>query len=197
MREYSIDRIPALKKMAADLGTDVSIIAEYVLRNPKFATWSACVKDKHHYGKGGLQQHTWEVCKLSMDTANFYQKSLAINKSLKPRVLFLAALFHDYGKIWDYAPIDEAYSLWRGTDHKRDIHHISRSGIEWTKAVEKFMVCKDIEDAVLHCILSHHGLREWGSPVMPHSREAWMLHHCDSLSARMNDCERFDWVHSV
>jgi 23S rRNA maturation-related 3'-5' exoribonuclease YhaM len=38
-------------------------------------------------------------------------------------------------------------------------------------------------DSVSHCILSHHGRKEWGSPVEPKTPEAWILHAADMLSA--------------
>jgi 3'-5' exoribonuclease len=44
-------------------------------------------------------------------------------------------------------------------------------------------------DNVLHAILAHHGSREWGSPVVPLTKLAWMLHLCDGISARMDDAE--------
>ena len=40
-----------------------------------------------------------------------------------------------------------------------------------------------------------HGQREWGSPVMPKSRVAWLLHLSDGISARMADCETTDHVY--
>jgi len=46
--------------------------------------------------------------------------------------------------MWDYAEADDG--TWFGTDHKRNVHHISRSAIEWSKAVEKTNTCRDIED---------------------------------------------------
>lgn len=172
----------------------VSEVANCVLKMPEFSTWTACVKNKHHYGKGGLLRHTSEVVQLASMQAHFF--ALRGHKVCQ-KTLFLSCLFHDVGKIWDYAPANEDMSEWKGTDHKRNIHHISRSGIVWTKAVAETGECKDIEDAVLHAILSHHGLREWGSPVFPKSKEAWLLHLCDSLSARMDDCDKIDLVHSV
>jgi 3'-5' exoribonuclease len=50
----------------------------------------------------------------------------------------------------------------------------------------------EIAERVTHNILSHHGQREWGSAVAPYSREAWILHLCDGLSARIDDCDRLD-----
>jgi 3'-5' exoribonuclease len=110
-------------------------------------------------------------------------------KDVDRQKLFLAALFHDVGKMWDYEPID-AYSFeWRANYHKKAIHHISRSALVWNEAKIKHNF-KDDEDEVLHAILSHHGSKEWGSSVQPTTRLAWILHLCDSLSARMDDCDK-------
>lgn len=43
---------------------------------------------------------------------------------------------------------------------------------------------RSFEEHVTHCILSHHGRFEWGSPVEPRTHEAWLLHAADMLSSR-------------
>jgi 23S rRNA maturation-related 3'-5' exoribonuclease YhaM len=60
----------------------------------------------------------------------------------------------------------------------------------WSKAVDNMGTSryKDMHDNVLHAIIAHHAWREWGSPCTPDTRLAWLLHLCDSLSARLNDC---------
>jgi len=196
--------IKELREMASKFDDDVVVvIAREVLNMPEFATWSACQNHPgHHFGGGGLAQHTFEVAELCQ--MNGYKSNAFGNTVINHKVLFLSALFHDIGKVWDYV-YDKSYAHdeegnykgmigWRGTPHKRKIHHITRSSIFWSKSVEKTGLCKDIEDDVLHCILSHHGRREWGSPVAPLSREAWLLHLCDCISARMNDCDRIDLI---
>jgi 3'-5' exoribonuclease len=35
-------------------------------------------------------------------------------------------------------------------------------------------------------MLTHHGMREWGSPEVPKTIHAFALFHADLLSARMN-----------
>lgn len=162
-------------------------IAETVLGHMFFANWSGSSKpNQHHYGRYGLVIHTHEV----------YTFANQINKTAKYPVntqyLFLACLFHDFGKIWDYEPIEGTdFKEWQGTEHKRKIHHISRSAIEWSKAKDKFSFV-DPNDEVLHAILAHHGMREWGSPVAPATKLAWILHLCDGLSARLDDCTTYD-----
>ena len=110
--------------------------------------------------------------------------------------LFLAALYHDAGKLYDYVPMDDTLEEWESTDHKRIIHHISRSAVMWTEACERSKISV-YHEAVLHAILSHHGLRQFGSPVAPKSRVAWLVHYCDSISARMDDADTSDVVDTI
>ncbi len=162
-------------------------IAKDLLNQPKFETWSGSSKNhQHHYGKGGLLQHTLEVVELCIRINEYYGNP--VNTSH----LILAALYHDAGKIYDYTPVNEEMTEWTKTTHKRRIHHISRSAIMWSKASENSGLSEEVIDDILHSILSHHGLREWGSPVYPSSKMAWILHLCDGMSARVNDCEKFD-----
>ena len=119
-----------------------------------------------------------------------------LGNKLNNTELFLSALFHDCGKMWDYDPHSfengvPDYNNWISTPHKRSIHHISRSAIEWNLAA-KYKISEALIDAVTHNILAHHGQRAWGSPVAPKSGAAWMLHLCDGISSRMNDCDSWD-----
>ena len=46
--------------------------------------------------------------------------------------------------------------------------------------------------ALLHIILSHHGSLEHGSPVVPATREAALVHGIDSLGARLGSFDRVE-----
>lgn len=219
-----LDKTLDLNRILKNVLKGYDPLIDHVLHNPKFSLWSGCShKDRHHYGVGGLQYHTWEVVHFCHVNAALTNEASVGKKSIDIATLLLAALYHDVGKMWDYVPVKPSrlsedspvrevdfeglqdytrngaadFIQWKGASHKRTIHHISRSGIEWTKAVERTGLGKDIEDQVLHCILSHHGQREWGSPVAPKSREAWLLFLCDGISARMNDADSFDMVGQV
>lgn len=172
-----IDAIISLRPESAPLK-----LVHAITNEPIFRECSGSAKEEHHhYGNGGLQYHTWEVVSLCLDNARRFS-------ALDIDTLYLAALYHDIGKTYDYGIKDGA---WIGTVHKRQIHHISRSALIWSD-ISKECGYHDKNDAVLHCILSHHGQREWGSPVAPATKEAWMLHLCDAMSARMDDCEKMD-----
>src|SRR5206468_6166606 len=46
--------------------------------------------------------------------------------------------------------------------------------------------------AVLHIILSHHGSLEHGSPVVPCTREATLVHMADNLGGRLGSFDRLE-----
>jgi 3'-5' exoribonuclease len=45
---------------------------------------------------------------------------------------------------------------------------------------------------VLHIILSHHGSLEHGSPVLPCTREATLVHMIDNLGGRLGSFDRLE-----
>lgn len=186
--EY-VTKLKALAKQKLDYHSE--ILAKRLLFDERFSTWSGSAKpEHHHYGNGQLAKHTWEVVHLC-----FVNKEALNLDSINDNELFLAALFHDAGKMWDYVRTDNPKLPWTGTEHKRLIHHISRSGVYWSNTFEQLPnVNRDLHDPVLHAILAHHGSREWGSPVAPKTQVAWLLHLCDNISARMDDWNKMDIV---
>ena len=188
------DALKDLKNYAYNLGTDVEIVANYLLQDPRLPYWSgSSLKIQHHYGKGGLVIHTHETVGLCFNNATYFPQ-YDIDKT----ELFLAALFHDAGKLYDYAPVEMYkvdYSVWESTSHKRYIHHISRSALMWSEASKlSNEIWEKYHDKVLHAILAHHMSRDFGSPVAPKSRVAWLVTLCDNMSARMCDAESWDII---
>ena len=185
------------KARLMELGKNLGVehLANYVVNYKGFDLWAgACNKDKHHCRKGGLIEHTREVVDLCIQTNRYF---IGTPKYMDEQKLYLAALFHDVGKLWDYRPVEGTdYAEWEAAPHKRNIHHISRSALVWWEACDDYRVSQqkfvneEYMDEVLHAILSHHGLREWGSPVSPNTGIAWLLHLCDGISARMDDFNR-------
>lgn len=171
---------------AQELG--VEDIAKEVLFDERFFNCSgASEKGSHHYGKHGLVTHVHEVMvngfALVLCNQGFYNFSF-----LDKQEFLLSVVFHDYGKIFDYEALNKEMSEWGPTRHKRVIHHISRSALFFSEMAKKHNLDVDLTDKVLHNILSHHGCREWGSPVSPATRIAWLLHLSDMVSARLYDC---------
>lgn len=197
MNEPLSQPLVALKELRAwanMLGEDVEKVSAYLLDNPNLPLWSgSSLSSQHHYGKGGLIIHIWEVVRIINETLQVALPQY-LNK-IDEKEWFMAALFHDAGKLYDYKPTDDTYEKWDSTDHKRYIHHISRSAIMWTEAAMRSnFIRTNYHDKVLHAILAHHGFREAGSPISPKSRVAWLVHLCDGISARMYDAGTWDII---
>lgn len=181
-----------LRDLSNEIDPKMIGLTREVIDNPDFGIWPGSIDGKHHCNPTGLRQHTREVVELCFNTAE------TLGTYVDKRELFLAGLYHDIGKIHDYEMCEttneEPMTKWKGSHHKRIIHHISRSALIWSHAVSKRKSFMKYHDPVLHAILSHHGQREWGSPVAPFSKVAWLVHLCDGLSARVNDCEKVDYL---
>lgn len=183
--------------IADELGIDHAWINP-VLNNEEFNLWPSSAKPvHHHYGCYGLIKHTWEVVSLCMQVSDFYPRVVC------KRLAYLAGLYHDFGKIYDYDynmeinDKGEAYRVWHATDHKMKIHHIPSSFAYWERQYNLLCnaplnnkITKSDSQEIGHAILAHHGHKEWGSPVEPRTKLAFLLHYCDAISARMDDTDR-------
>jgi 3'-5' exoribonuclease len=105
-------------------------------------------------------------------------------------VAVTGALLHDIGKL-------EAY-----TDDPNNIDLTDAGRLQGEIALGYYRIRRLIEDidgfpaelaqAVGHIILSHHGSLEHGSPVVPCTREATLVHMIDNLGGRLGSFDRLE-----
>ena len=139
-----------------------------------FAKHSAA-KTVHHSFVGGLLEHTVSVTRLAAFLADNYP---AINRDL----LISASLLHDIGKTKElsFFPMNEY------TDDGQLLGHIM-IGVEMIhdkiRKIEGFP--EILETELKHCILSHHGEYEFGSPKKPAIIEALALNYADNTDAKL------------
>ena len=183
------DSYQFIKDFAKSFRPEVRKVVNILIEDPKFQVCSgSSMPNQHHYGDRGLIKHTAEVINLTSLVCDQYPCY-----DIDRLELFFAALFHDSGKMFDYRY--DYPEGWHSADHKRMIHHISRSGIIWNDAIKTNQELYDkYFEKVLHAILSHHMAREAGSPVAPKSRVAWIVTLCDNMSARMYDADTLDII---
>lgn len=169
---------------------------ETILHYEKFFTWPASLGFHHAY-EGGLLAHTVEVC----DTASGMLDAVACegvgDYSLRKDILIASALWHDVMKVEEYILTEmgkgiiikrsEDYhvkEIWIRSSYQTTIGHIVGSAAQFQTTAVNFGVNRETIDAVTHCVLAHHGRKEWGSPVEPQTLEALLLHQADMLSAK-------------
>lgn len=149
-----------------------SILDDAVLM--KRFTEAAAGKKWHHAYRGGLVQHCYEMAKLALTVGELFP-------NLDKDVLLTGILVHDIGKLdemtqdlfVDYTTVGKLLGhLTIGAD-------LVQRRID---AIPDFPESLRIQ--VLHCVLSHHGTLENGSPVLPKTLEALVLYHLDNLDAQ-------------
>jgi 3'-5' exoribonuclease len=105
-------------------------------------------------------------------------------------VAVTGALLHDIGKIEAYATSGGAIDL---SDAGRLEGEIPLGYYMVRRAIEDLPgFAADTAQAVLHIILSHHGQLEHGSPVVPCTREATLVHMIDNLGGRLGSFDRIE-----
>jgi 3'-5' exoribonuclease len=108
-------------------------------------------------------------------------------------VAVTGALLHDIGKL-------DAYTEEGGRDRIIDLTDLGR--LQGEIPLGYYRIRRTIEDiegfpqelawAVLHIILAHHGSLEHGSPVVPCTREATLVHMIDNLGGRLGSFDRIE-----
>ena len=101
-----------------------------------------------------------------------------------------SALEHDIGKLDAYTSDPCAIDL---TDLGRLQGEIALGYYHVRRLIEDLPgFPPELAAAVLHIILSHHGQLEHGSPVVPATREATLVHMIDNLGGRLGSFDRLE-----
>ncbi len=152
------------------------------------ATWpryrcAPAAKRMHQAYRHGLLEHSLSVAQaVSAISATF--------AGIDRDVAVTGALLHDIGKLDAYAFADSGIEMTNAGKLQGEI------------ALGYYRVRRLIDDiegfhprtaeALLHIILSHHGSLEHGSPVVPCTREATLVHFCDNLGGRLGSFDRLE-----
>jgi 3'-5' exoribonuclease len=100
------------------------------------------------------------------------------------------ALLHDIGKVDAYQLDGGAVSM---ADEGRLQGEIPLGYYRIRRLIETIDGFPEaLAQAVLHIILSHHGALEHGSPVVPCTREATLVHMVDNLGGRLGSFDRLE-----
>jgi len=138
-------------------------------------------KGIHHAYIGGLLEHSLSVAQIADLLSGHYE---GLNRSL----LIAGALLHDIGKLKELA-VDGGIVDY--TAKGRLLGHLVIGSEMVASAAARI---KDFPESTLeqlqHLILSHHGRKEFGSPTVPMTVEAFVLSFLDDMDAKMNLMEQ-------
>lgn len=132
-------------------------------------------KGLHHCHLGGLLEHTVAVIEILETVAR-------IHPELDRDLLMAGALLHDLGKVEEL----ECAAAIEYTDRGRLVGHTVLTDRMVNRAVERIEgFPEELSNRLTHLLLSHHGQREYGAPVLPMTAEACALHYADNLDAHV------------
>jgi 3'-5' exoribonuclease len=137
----------------------------------------------HQAYRHGLLEH-------SLSVAQAVGAIAATFPGIDRDVAVTGALLHDVGKLEAYTEDPQAIDL---TDAGRLQGEIPLGYYRVRRLIEELDgFPPQLAQAVLHIILSHHGTLEHGSPVVPCTREATLVHMIDNLGGRLGSFDRLE-----
>ena len=146
---------------------------------PELRDWPAA-QSIHHAYRGGLLEHKLKMAEVARHLARSYNAS--------EDLVFAGVLLHDIGKLQElhYEP--------GGASYTRDgnlVGHIGLGLVMVREAINGIAGFPDELRALIeHLIVSHHGTREYGSPVEPRTVEAFIVAMADELDTRIHQVRR-------
>ncbi|MGI8801452.1 MAG: 3'-5' exoribonuclease YhaM family protein [Solirubrobacteraceae bacterium] len=163
------------------------LLLERLLGEPS-EVWAAfrvapAAKRYHQAYPHGLLEHCLTVAQaVSAISATF--------PGIDRDVAVTGALLHDIGKLEAYETHGPAIAM---SDDGRLQGEIPLGYYRVRRTIEELDgFPPDLGQALLHIILSHHGSLEHGSPVVPCTREATLVHMIDNLGGRLGSFDRIE-----
>jgi 3'-5' exoribonuclease len=132
-------------------------------------------KSMHHNYLGGLLEHTISVAQISDFLCSHYEN---VNRD----IVIAAALLHDISKLYELSEFPNIDY----TDDGELLGHIVMGSEFIGKEADKIEgFPHKLRSLLQHCILAHHGEFEYGSPKLPKTMEAFILHVADDTDAKV------------
>src|SRR4030095_4324964 len=185
------DFLPASKRNVEEMAATLLGFIRNDIKNPWIKTFllsifedpkilervkrAPAAKTNHHAWLGGLLEHIVHLCELAKDVVKHYPAA-------DPDLVYTGLMLHDIGKIYELA-----YEKFFGyTDEGQLVGHLIQ-GVEMVydkiKAISSFP--EKLKTHIVHIILSHHGKLEFGSPKLPMTLEAIMVHYLDDMDSKL------------
>ena len=132
-------------------------------------------KTIHHPYLSGLLEHTLSLLKLILKVVEHY-------RGIDIDLLLMGGFLHDIGKVYEFS-FDRAVDY---TDAGQLLGHLV---MEVEMVNDKIAAIADFPEnlalRIKHMLVSHHGAYEFGSPKLPQTLEAVILHALDDLDGKI------------
>jgi 3'-5' exoribonuclease len=135
-------------------------------------------KTIHHAYQSGLLEHVLSCATLGDSLSDHYQ----VNKSY----VVAGCILHDICKIYELSDGD----IVEYTEEGKLIGHL----VKVLEVVDRFSYKiknfpYNVKLHLKHILLSHHGEYEYGSPKIPQTKEAYLVHLIDLMDSKMNSMD--------
>jgi len=141
----------------------------------RLLTQAPGAKTIHHPYLSGLLEHTLSLLKLILKVADNY-------RGIDVDLLLIGGFLHDIGKVYEFS-FERAVEY---TDQGQLLGHLV---MEVEMVSQKIATIPDFPEElamlVKHLLVSHHGAYEFGSPKLPQTLEAIILHSLDDLDGKI------------
>ena len=158
---------------------EIRRVVDEVIKNHyiSLSNYPAATKNHHEYASG-LLHHTTSMLRVGELLSTVY----SVNTSL----LYAGIILHDIGKTIELSgPILPKYTV-----AGKLLGHISIINAEVAETCKNLGINGETSVLLQHMILSHHGQYDFGSPVLPMTKEAELLHFIDNIDSRMNAIDK-------
>jgi 3'-5' exoribonuclease len=180
-------------QMESDLRELIATVQDAHLRGlleavlgPESPTWAAyreapAAKHYHQAYRHGLLEHSLTVAQAVSAISGVFG---GVNRDLA----LTGALLHDIGKIEAYSMDETGIEM---SDLGRLQGEIPLGYFRIRTAIASLASFPpELAQGLLHIILSHHGSLQFGSPVVPATREATLVHMADNLGSKFGSFDR-------
>ena len=193
--ELSVGPTRDVEAMEADLRSLLATIQDPHLQQlldgligPDGSRWerfrqAPAAKFIHQAYPGGLLEHSLTVAEAVSAASSTFP-------GIDRDIAVTGAILHDIGKTEAYEESDGVIDLSDAGRLQGEIplgYAIVRQAME---EIDGFPPA--LAQAISHIILSHHGSLEHGSPVVPATREATLVHMIDNLGGRLGSFDRLE-----
>ncbi|MDR1376464.1 MAG: HD domain-containing protein [Synergistaceae bacterium] len=147
-----------------------------------YNVWPAAVS-LHHAYVGGLLEHSLAVTRSAAGIAQNYR-----DYGVDMDVVIASALLHDIGKLESYrlSPAPEMTLGGNVVDHiVLGYHRFMTLAREYDEEHASNKLGERRTLAIGHILVSHHGAKEFGSPVLPATPEALIVSAADELDFKL------------
>ena len=146
-------------------------------KKDKLVKWPGA-KSIHHDSIGGLMEHTSGMLMMAKAIAE-------CRKGINTDILYSAVILHDVAKLREF-DVSELGLVSEYSVSGELLGHIMMGVMGIGNMCTREHVSPENSLMLCHAIAAHHGKPEYNSPVMPKTREAFLLHELDMIDSRLN-----------